>query len=131
MSQNSIQENEFEQEEFFNSNNLSNNNNVNNSISNFNNRTNNINNNYDNENDNENNNDNENENDNYTNNQKQNFKILNSESNASAVNNIVKSNKIFLEKGIDSAFKNLTSNLFSTINSTFANYNNNFEKKVY
>ena len=100
MSKNSKQE----KEESFNTNNLSDNNN---NISNSQNQSLNLN-----------------------NNNKQNFKILNSESDASANNNILKSNKIFLEKGVDSSFKNLTTNLFSTINSTFANFNNDFDKKV-
>jgi len=140
MSQNSIQEKEFEEEEFFNTNKISNNYNdneniiiENNSISNFNNPTNNnnlTNNNDKITNDENNYNDNESNNNDNTNTHKQNLKILNSESDASAVGNIVRSNKIFFEKGIDSAYKTLTSNLFSTINSTFANFNNDYEKKV-
>ena len=58
-------------------------------------------------------------------------KILNDDSNASITENFIKNNKVFLDKGIDSGFKQLTSNLFNTINSTFTNFNNEYEKRVF
>jgi hypothetical protein len=42
----------------------------------------------------------------------------------------MKTNLDFIEKGLDNAFKSLTQNLYGTINSTFTNFNNDYEKKV-
>lgn len=56
-------------------------------------------------------------------------KLITDDSNVSISDNFLKGNQIFLEKGVDSAFKQLTSNLFNTINLTFTNYNNEYEKR--
>jgi hypothetical protein len=56
-------------------------------------------------------------------------KLIIDDSNVSISENFLKGNQVFLDKGIDSAFKQLTTNLFNTINLTFTNYNNEYEKK--
>jgi len=56
-------------------------------------------------------------------------KLLNDDSNVSINENFYKSNKVFLDKGVDSALKQLTTNLFNTINLTFTNFNNEYEKR--
>ena len=57
-------------------------------------------------------------------------KLINDDSNVSINENFIKTNKVFLDKGIDTAFKLLTTNLFNTINATFTNFNNEYEKRV-
>lgn len=56
-------------------------------------------------------------------------KLITDDSNVSISENFVKGNKVFLDKGIDTAFKQLTTNLFNTINLTFTNFNNEYEKR--
>lgn len=57
-------------------------------------------------------------------------KFINDDSNLSIHENFVKTNKVFLDKGIDSAYKQLTTNLFNTINLAFTNFNNEYDKRV-
>lgn len=56
-------------------------------------------------------------------------KMITDDSNVSISENFVKGNKVFLNKGIDTAFKQLTTNLFNTINLTFTNFNYEYEKR--
>jgi hypothetical protein len=56
-------------------------------------------------------------------------KLLNDDSNVSINENFYKTNKVFLNKGVDTALKQLTSNLFNTINLTFTNFNDEYEKR--
>ncbi len=55
--------------------------------------------------------------------------ITDDDSNVSISENFLKGNKVFLDKGIDTAFKELTKNLFNTLNLTFTNFNNEYEKQ--
>jgi len=56
-------------------------------------------------------------------------KLLNDDSNTSINENFAKTNKVFLDKGIDTAIKQLTTGLFNTINATFNNFNNEYGKR--
>jgi len=42
----------------------------------------------------------------------------------------LKNNREFYEKGLEQSMQTLNSNFYSTINSTFANFNNDFEKRL-
>lgn len=52
------------------------------------------------------------------------------ESSRSVREDFFRNNQEFTEKGIETSFKNLNSNLFTTINSAFSNFNNDYERKL-
>jgi hypothetical protein len=52
------------------------------------------------------------------------------ESSASVREDFFKNNQDFYEKGLEASFKTLNNNIFSTINSTFANFSNEYEGRL-
>lgn len=58
-----------------------------------------------------------------------NDRVLN-DSSRSIREDFFRNNQDFVDKGLDTSFKTLNSNLFSTINSSFANFNNDYERKL-
>jgi hypothetical protein len=52
------------------------------------------------------------------------------ESSKSIREDFFRTNEEFIERGIETSFKNLNSNVYSTVNSTFSNFNNDYERKL-
>jgi hypothetical protein len=52
------------------------------------------------------------------------------ESSKSVREDFFRNNSEFIEKGVETSFKTLNTNLFSTINSAFSNFNNDYERKL-
>jgi hypothetical protein len=52
------------------------------------------------------------------------------ESSGSVREDFFKNNQDFYEKGLETTFKTLNNNIFSTINSSFANFSNDYERKL-
>src|SRR4051812_20911741 len=52
------------------------------------------------------------------------------ESSRSVREDFFRNNEAFVEKGIETSFKEHNNKLFSTINSSFTNFNNDYERKL-